>query len=223
MFFLGTHGTRLTTLRACVQGLEAEIAVDMLGDVLGHANKRGQLEIVFLQIEACMDSLIRDVMAMTSFIASLRRTIRLDLQKTDSRSGSILESMCSLGRLLKTIGESLSDAQLLSRAAAAETATLREIVRILEHKSGDIGAIGDDACSWYRYCIPSCADVEVIFERSQREIEFGKADTRPRWLTWRTWMEGHRYKGNALGICFANGHNAVGSVVYYPCLFTWFG
>jgi len=107
--------------------------------------------------------------------------------------------MYSLDRLLKTIGESFSDAQLLSRAAAAETATLREIVRILEHKSGDIGAIGDDACSWYRYCIPSCADMEVILERSQRETEFAKADTRPRWLTWRTWMEGHRYERQRFG------------------------
>ncbi|KAH7192621.1 uncharacterized protein B0J16DRAFT_316301 [Fusarium flagelliforme] len=199
MFFLGTHGTRFTTQRVCVPELEAEIAVDMLGDVLGHAKKRGQLEITFLQIEACMDSLIRDVIAMTRFTSTLRRTIRLDLQKSDSHSGPILESIYSLDRLLKIIGESFSDAQLLSRAAAAETATLREIVRILEHKSGDIGAIGDDACSWYRYCIPSCADMEVILERSQREIEFAKADTRPRWLTWRIWMEGHRYERQRVG------------------------
>lgn len=199
MFFLGSHGTRFTTQRVCAQELEAEIAVDMLGDVLGHAKKRGQLEFVFLQIEACMESLIRDVIAMTRFISNLRRTVRLGLQNSDSHSEPILKSMYSLDRLLKTIGESFSDAQLLSRAAVAETATLREIVRILEHKSGDIGAIGDDACSGYRYCIPSCTDMEVILERSQREIEFAKADTRPRWLTWRTWMEGHRDERQRFG------------------------
>jgi len=70
MFFLGTHGTRFTTQRVCVQELEAEIAVDMLGDVLGHEKKRGQLEIAFLQIEACMDSLTRDIIAMTIYIKS---------------------------------------------------------------------------------------------------------------------------------------------------------
>ncbi|KAJ4118763.1 hypothetical protein NW768_010824 [Fusarium equiseti] len=146
MFFLGTHGTRVRTQRICVQELEAEIAVDMLGDVLGHAKKRGQLELAFLQLEACMESLNRDVISMARFTSSLRRTIRLGLQSSGSHSGSILESLYSLDRLLETIGESFSDAQLLSHAAAVETATLREIVQILEHKSGDIGAIGDDAC-----------------------------------------------------------------------------
>lgn len=199
MFFLGAHDTNVTTQRVCVQELEAEIAIDMLGDVLGHAKKRGQLELVFLQIEACMNSLIRDIIAMTRFISSLRRTIRLDLEKSDSYSGSLLESMCSLDRLLETIGQGFSDAQLLSHTAATETATLREIVRILEHKSGDIGTVGDDACTVYRYCIPSCADMEVMLENSQREIEFAKADTRPRWFTWRTWMEGRRHERQRFG------------------------
>ena len=199
MFFLGNHDTNVTTQRVCVQELEAEIAIDMLGDVLGHTKKRDQLELVFLQIEACMNSLIQDVTAMSRFISSLRRTIRLDLEKSDSHSGALLESMCSLDRLLDTIGQSFSDAQLLSHAAATETATLREIVRILEHKSGNVGTIGDDACTVYRYCIPSCADMEVMLENSQREIEFAKADTRPRWFTWRTWMEGRRHERQRFG------------------------